>query len=193
MLRIQATLTTRQWMKAAKAWRCHLELPKDKTLAVQLTAYIESKLIVTLVSADGSSVEINPAFIVDVAAKGKKFYLIIETVYEKQACIGPYLTNMSWEKITVEITPLEQPAETPGPKTARGDIAPTLLAALHSKWFKNEVFWRYLTNQTHINIADEATCKLVFRDFMKVDSCTELTQAAFDAMLQGFNTYVRQR
>ena len=193
MITITAILTTRQWMRAAKAWRCHLGLPADKILASQLTAYIESKMHITLEGADGGEVDINPAFIVDVAAKGKKFYLVIETVYEKQACIGPYLTNMSGESIIVKISAENQSTKEPTTKPTRGDINPTLLASLHVKWFKNELFWRYLTNQTYINIADEATCKLVFRNFMKVDSCIELTQAAFDAMHQDFNAYVSQR
>jgi hypothetical protein len=194
MIAIEATLINRQRMKAARAWRCFLELPDDRILASQLTAYIESQMHVTLVGADGSQVDINPAFIVDVVSKGKRFHLVIETVYEKQSWIGPYLTNMHGDKITVKIAAEHQSTDgEPTPQAKRGDIAPHLLASLHSKWFKNEMFWRYLTNQTHINIADEATCKLVFRSFMKVDTCTELTQAGFDAMLQDFNAYVSQR
>lgn len=194
MIAIEATLINRQRMKAARAWRCFLELPDDKILASQLTAYIESQMHITLVGADGSTIDINPAFVVDVVSKGKRFHLVIETVYEKQSCIGPYLTSMHGDRITVKIAAEHQSTDgEPAPQTKRGNINPTLIASLHAKWFKNETFWRYLTNQTYINIANEATCKLVFRDFMKVDSCTELTQAAFDAMLQDFNTYVSQR
>lgn len=194
MLQIQATLTTRQWMRAAKAWRCHLELPADKILAAQLTAYIDSKMHVTLVGPDGSEVDINPAFVVDVPKKGKRFFLVIETCWEGQAKIGPYLTNIDGESITVKIAAEHQPTDVePVPQAQRGDINSAILGGLHAKWFRNEKFWRFLTHRTRINIPDEATCKVVFKHYMKVNSCTELTQAAFDAMLQDFNAHVSQR
>ena len=201
MLKIEATLTTRQWMRAAKAFRCHLQLPADKLLASQLTAYIDSKMHITLEGPDGSIVDIDPAFIVDVAPKGKRFFLVVETCYEHQAKIGPYLTNMSGEKITVRIAAENQSIEQqlPEAKPSRGDIAPEILKGLHTRWFKNEVFWGYLEGKIGMaageiaNYGGEKFCKTVFKEHMQVKSCTELSQEAFDTMLHDFNNYVSQR
>ena len=191
MISFSAKMTARQWMRAAKAFRCHLELPVDKILAAQLTALIERQGDVVLRGGEGDKVELKPAFIVDVAPKGKRFYLVIETVHETQNSIGPYLTGMSGEEVQVTITAVgTDPAVQAQEPANRGDIKQSLMVSLHSTWFKNEAFWRYLTCRTHINISEESTCKLVFKNFMRVKSCTELTQAAFDGMLADFNAHV---
>jgi len=205
MIEIAAVLTNRQWMRAAKAWRCHLELPADKILASQLTAYIDGKMHIALEgpAPDKSIVDISPAFVVDVAAKGKKFFLIIETCWEKQACIGPYLTNLSGEKVTVRIAAEDQeivpPEEEAQAQPVRGDISPEIVKGLHASWFHNEKFWSYLEGKIGMECGKikayggEKFCKRVFKEHMEVKSCTELTQAAFDVMLTDFNHFVSQR
>src|SRR6266702_850504 len=93
----------RKRMKVARAWRCFVELPRDRAnLPEVLTAYIESEVRIEL--RGETTVDMDPAWIFDVpSAKGGKFHLVFETVSEQQSFLGPKLTALIGKEVRLTI------------------------------------------------------------------------------------------
>lgn len=183
---IPVTLLDRKWMRAAKAWRCFLLLPHEpKELPSVLSAMIETQVAVAL----GSQV-ISPAIILDVPHKAKSFQLVIETVYEHQNGIGPYLTAMCGEEHLLTISPV---GETPQPEQPKISKAPKdYLAGLHvlfqNQYFHDFVAARYnqkFSPKVAINTKDG--CKAAFKFLMNVKSCRDLEPEQIDRFRNEFN------
>ena len=193
---IQATLTERKYMRSARAFRCYLELPPNPVLAAALTALIERQVNVTIKTSDLTA-ELKPAQVVDVTSRAKKFGLVVETVYEKQnEEVGPSLTAMTGESVSVAITPVSaEPSvkTTADLPTFAGDIHPDSIRGLHTGFFQNKLFYQYLQQKTGEEIDTPATCKAVYKAMMGVDSCKELTQQNYNACLQDFNAWIGKR
>lgn len=182
---IPCIFTERKWMRAARAWRCFLELPGTPQLASVLTAYIDTQVAIDL-EAEGAQLTIDPVIIVDVPSKGKRFYLVIETVSEKQAAHGPMLTAFTGQNVHITLRPEgeQQPVF-----VKRGTISPTTLKGLHIAFFKNQKFREFLSARTGAYTKDEHECKTAFKAHMGVGSCTEIDQEDFDTILKAFNTW----
>lgn len=197
---IPVTFLDRRRMKAAKSWRCILELPTDReNLPEVLTAMMESQVRIELVIPSQLSVVIDPAYIFDVPRFKGKFHLQVETVYENQSHIGPKLTAMVNKAAFLSILPVsgepEMPPvqnEAPKPETIRpGDISDESLRGLHVAFFKNRRFWEYVTYLTSETVGCEKSCKVAFKHRMQVESCRHIMQADFDLFLKEFNTWLR--
>lgn len=186
---IQATLTERKYMRAARAFRCYLDLPQDAILAASLTALIDRKINFTMSSKDLKA-HLTPALVVDVTSKGKKFGLVVETVYEHQNSVGPSITAMTGEQVVVEIRP-EQEQE-PKPEK-RGTITEQALKGLHATFFQNRVFHEFLTDRTGTEVLDAVSCKSVYKAMMQVTSCREIEQDDYEAVLKDFNGWLPRR
>lgn len=183
---ISCIFIERKWMRAAKAWRCTIELPDDSVLAAAITSLIDRKVIVDFVTKD-ATLTIDPAFIVDVPSKGKRFYLVVETVFEHQASHGPVLTAMTGQLVTVTIRPEGQQAPV---EVKRGTIDAKTLKGLHVAFFKNQRFSTFLSEKTGAYIKCEQECKDAFKKLMGVESCTEINQEDFDTILREFNDWL---
>ncbi|KAA0888700.1 hypothetical protein [Oryzomonas rubra] len=200
MVEIKTRLISRQWMRAAKAWRCFLELPDEQKIAVQLTGYIGDQFSVTIIT-ETETCDIDPAYIVDIPNKGKRFHLVLETVFENQASIGPTLTAMVGSTATLIINHKigdQGGMDTPLPHfpedNERGDlIENAALRGLHATFFKNERFQAFITSKTGQSIHDESTCKEVFKEYMAVKSCKDLTQKQYLEVLHEFNEWIKKR
>jgi hypothetical protein len=179
----------RKWMRAAKAWRCAIELPDDSVLAAALTSLIEHKVIVHLITKEVMII-IDPAFIVDVPSKGKRFRLVIETVFEQQAAHGPRLTAMTGQPVSVTILPEGQQAAPVEKNGQRGTIDAKALKGLHVAFFKNQKFSAFLSKKTGAHIEGNQECKDAFKKLMRVESCIEINQEDFDAVLKEFNDWL---
>lgn len=186
--KIPCIFIERKWMRAAKAWRCFLELPDTPQLASVITAYIESKMAIDF-EASGLELTIDPMFIVDVQSKGKRFYLVVETAFESQAHHGPLLTALTGMPTKVTIRP-ENTEHKPVFEKKRGTIDQRTLKGLHSAFFKNPKFWDYIIAKTGAYIKDDVACKDVFKSYMGVGSCTEINQEGFDEFLKEFNAWL---
>jgi len=186
-------------MKAAKSWRCSLELPDQENLPEILTAMIETQVRVELVIPNQISVVIDPCYLFDVPPAKRKFHLQVETVYEHQSHIGPKLTAMVNKAVFLSILPLSgdpeilpaQPESSIQETVRPGDISDESLRGLHVAFFKNRKFWEYLKFLTGAPIGCEKTCKTAFKDFLRVGSCRHIMQADFDQFLKEFNTWLR--
>ena len=181
-------------MRAARAWRCFLELPDDSILAVQLTSQIESQVRVTITANPqgmdgGVEAIIDPAYIVDVPSKGKRFQIVIETVSEQQSSIGPTLTAMTGEPVILCIQKLGSQSEMPM-VTQRGTIDEKALRGLHMTFFKNARFQDFITEKTGADTSTPDSCKSAFKRHMGVLSCTEIDQIDFDAFIREFNAWL---
>jgi len=183
---ISCIFIERKWMRAAKAWRCTIELPDDSVLAAAITSLIDRKVIVDFVTKD-ATLTIDPAFIVDVPSKGKRFYLVVETVFEHQASHGPVLTAMTGQLVTVTIRPEGQQAPV---EVKRGTIDAKTLKGLHVAFFKNQRFSSFLSAKTGAYIKCDQECKDAFKKLMAVESCTEINQEDFDTILREFNDWL---
>ena len=183
---ISCIFIERKWMRAAKAWRCTIELPDDSVLAAAITSLIDRKVIVDFVTKD-ATLTIDPAFIVDVPSKGKRFYLVVETVFEHQASHGPVLTAMTGQPVNVNIRPEGQ--QTPV-EVKRGTIDAKTLKGLHVAFFKNQRFSAFLSEKTGAYIKCDQECKDAFKKLMGVESCTEINQEDFDTILREFNDWL---
>lgn len=190
---ILCTFIDRKWMRAAKAWRITLALPEDSMLAVALTSLIERKVSVEI-SAAGVAVSIDPVFILDVPSKGKRFFLVIETVYEHQSDHGAILTEMTGETAVVTIRPESgNLMQSDTSETARkGTITETAIKGLHSSFFKNNLFCDFIGAKTGSYTKDYNEVKLAFKDLMGVKSCTEIDQSDFDLLLVEFNGWLKE-
>lgn len=187
---IPCIFVDRKWMRAAKAWRCTIELPDRPQLAACLTALIESKQSITI-TTDDNKIIIDPVYIVDVPSKGKKFQLVVETCYENQAGNGPILTEMTGCKAMVTIAPpdTEQKPVFEKPEQ-RGTISEQAIKGLHSAFFKNPRFWQFLQDRTGETSHTEADCKHVFKRLMQVESVKHINQEDFDKLLGEFNSWL---
>lgn len=183
---ISCIFIERKWMRAAKAWRCTIELPDDSVLAAAITSLIDRKVIVDFVTKD-ATLTIDPAFIVDVPSKGKRFYLVVETVFEHQASHGPVLTAMTGQPVNVNIRPEGQQAPV---EVKRGTIDAKTLKGLHVAFFKNQRFSAFLSEKTGAYIKCDQECKDAFKKLMGVKSCTEIDQEDFDSILREFNDWL---
>jgi len=183
---IPCTFIERKWMRAAKAWRCTIELPDNSVLAAAITSLIDRKVIVDFVTKD-ATLTIDPAFIVDVPSKGKRFSLVVETVFEHQASHGPVLTAMTGQLVTVTIRPEGQQAPV---EVKRGTIDAKALKGLHVAFFKNQRFSAFLSEKTGAYIKCDQECKDAFKKLMGVESCTEINQEDFDTILREFNDWL---
>ena len=194
---IECRFLERRRMRAARAWRCFLELPDNPMLAVGLTALIERQMAVRIAgcpqAAGEVEVEIDPAYIVDVPSKGKRFQIVIETVHELQSNIGPTLTALTGCPVTLSIS---QAGTTPDePVSQRGTISDRTLQGLHIAFFKNDRFadfLRFKTGRVFSNGGPNGwrMVKIVFKEHMGVESCRGLNQEDFDALLQEFNDWL---
>lgn len=192
---IQTSLVERKWMRAAKAWRCFFALPCDPILAASLTALIEQQVCVKIAHTS-RTLTIDPAFIVDVPNKGKKFHLVIETVYESQNGNAPYLTEIIGQSVSLSILPLgtdPAPAPPPEPEKLQGVIGTKELTGLHHAFFKNRLFWEFLQEKTGVGIHDEHTCKQAYKDAMGVESCRFILTGAYAEILSTFNAWLKAR
>jgi hypothetical protein len=185
---INCTFVERKWMRAAKAWRCFIELPDTPQLAAVLTAYIESQVAVDI-SAPGFSITMDPMIIVDVPSKRKKFQIVVETVYEKQAGHGKDLTEITDTPITMTIRPTGTEKPEPVFKAPRGTITKESITFLHTGFFKSDRFKDYIIARTGAYVKTDLECKNAFKVMMKVGSCSEIDQIAFDVMLQDLNEW----
>lgn len=184
----------RRRMKAARSWRCFIELPDDSMLAVGLTSLIESQVSVRITAklqtGDVEAV-IDPAYIVDVPSKGKRFQIVIETVSELQSDIGPTLTAMTGESIILCIQNVgEPPAAQQAEEQRRGTIDEKTLRGLHVVFFKNPKFQEFVAVKANRVFTGSTFCKDIFKEHMNVKSCTEIDQADFDAFLNEFNQWL---
>lgn len=191
---IPTTVSNRQWMRAAKAWRIFLDIPDSTTLPSVLTAYIDTKLKVQLQSDDGFTVLIDPAFVVDVPSKGRRFQLVVETCLEKQAEIGPKLTAMVGYPAVLTITPLNHPNQDKAilPTTPTGDISQHALKGLHVTFFTSRNFQLYLQKLTGCTINDPITCKSEFKKYLNIESCKAITQRQFDQILSNYRSWLNE-
>jgi hypothetical protein len=189
----------RQWMKTAKAFRCIIELPNNQVLASALTALIETHVKLSMTSDEGHNIEIEPAFILDVRTKGRRFHLVVETVWEGQLQHGPYITLMVGQNIRVSAGPCEQnleqiqadPTKNKQPRLpAPGKIGQAQIVGLHSQFFKLPRFQRYVEIQGGATVVDAESCKEVFKALHKVESTRDLDMVAFQQFLQGFNQWL---
>ena len=184
-------------MRAAKAWRCIVELPDDQVLASALTALIERHVKLNMLTPEGLNIEIDPAFILDIRSKGKRFHLVAETVWEQQKEHGPYLTSMTGRDVRVSISKceknLEQIAEAQRQEasrpTAQGKIGPAEITGLHSTFFKNPRFQRYVEIKGSSQIFDAETCKTAFKSLHGIESTKDLDLATFREFLKQFNAW----
>lgn len=187
---IQATLTERKYMRQARAFRAYLDLPQNAVLAAALTALIDRQVNVTIQNND-ISVEMHPALVVDVTSRSKKFGLVIETVHESQNGIGPNLTAITGEKVVLSIRPVGE--KTPEQAAKRGDIDEQALKGLHSAFFKNKLFYEFLSRKTGETVDDPISCKAIYKAMMQVSSCREIDQTDYNACLQDFNKWLATR
>lgn len=179
---IPCTFIERKWMRAAKAWRCVVELPDDSVLAAGITSLIDRKVIIDFITKD-AILTIDPAFIVDVPSKGKRFYLVVETVFEHQASHGPVLTAMTGQLVSVTIRPEDSQAPV---EPKRGTISDHAIKGLHSVFFKHPKFQELIAAKSGAYIKNEQDCKAEFKKIMGVSSCTEVDQEAFDTLKKEF-------
>lgn len=197
---IPVVFLDRRRMKAARAWRCVMELPLRENLPEVLTAMIETQVRVEIYGE--VAVVIDPAFIFDVpTAKGGKFQLMIETVYEHQSSKGQLLTALVGKSAKLTISPPSgEPEPAIGnqsviadPSQQTGDINEQSLRGLHISFFRNTRFQEYVQYVSNTAVGDEATCKAAFKGVFNVASCKHIMQADFDQFLKEFNVWLNNK
>jgi len=190
---IRCRFIERKWMRAARAWRCSISLPENPMLPSMLTGLIDQKVRVEIKGE--VDVTISPALVVDVPSKGKRFSLLIETCYEQQNAIGPYLTALTDTMVTITIGKHAEQHQ-PKPQAEQRDnndpLRPDEIKGLHVGFFRNERFWAYLeATTTAASICSEAEAKAAFKSHMGVDSCKDIPRAKFAALVASFNLWLR--
>lgn len=186
--KISCRFVERKWMRSAKAWRCFVELPAHTDLAIRLTALIEDQVTIHI---DGDvSCTMEPAFVVDVPSKGKKFFLVFETVYEHQAKIGTYLTALTDSMVTVRVAPF---VAEPGKPQNKEPLSPKELQGLHLQFFHNETFWAYLEHITGGLVINNENAKQTFKKYLGVESCKDIERSRFLELVRDFNAWIRAR
>jgi hypothetical protein len=185
---IPVTFLDRKWMRSAHAFRCFVEIPSDGDLPAILTAFIDRKVIVKLKHTD-MEIILDPAYIVDVPSTKKGFQLVFETCQEDQNSLGPKLTTLTRQPAILTILPYEEKNTTP-PKKLEGRIDERTIKGLHIAFFKNPRFHNYLAEKTGSAVA-EPNCKEVFKHYLDVQSCKDISKDVFDAMLHDFNAWIK--
>ena len=179
----------RKWMRSLKSWRCTVELPQEEKyeiLSPALSGMIDGQFKIDI--AGEFSININPMSIIDVPVKGKKAQLVLETVYEHQNIVGPKLTCLVDQDIMLTISPTGIVA--PEKKTIiSGDITEKSLRGLHV-FFQNKKFQEFIDKLTGRKVSDKDTCKSIFKEHMKVESCKELDEQDTVSIINGFNDWL---
>lgn len=184
---IKARFIERKWMRAAKAWRCFLEIPNDQNIPEVLTALIDSQVQATITGI--VSIEISPAFIVDVPSKKKQFQVVLETVYENQASLGPRLTALTDTHVTLSILPLTKtcPALPQAAEPNPDSIDEAKIRGLHISFFQNPKFWQWLSEKTGQIIGNPQDCKTAFKEMLQVASCKDIRTEQLCQAISEFN------
>ena len=193
---ISVRFAERRWMRSAKAWRCFIDIPGENELPAALTAMIDRQARIELTS-DGINVVIDPAFIVDVPSKKKQFQIVVETVYESQATLGPRLTALTDTSARMTISPVgsrPQPAATVTPSPTRTDgLDAQTIKGLHASFFANPKFWQWLGMLTGENVHGPQNCKATFKAWLQVESCKDINLEDFQMVLKNFNLWLNNR
>jgi len=189
---IQSRFVERKWMRSAKAWRCFLDIPSDGQIPEVLTALLETQVCADIVG-DGITVKIDPAYIVDVPSKKKQFQVVLETVYENQSTLGPRLTALTDQAVTLSILPRRQQAtNTPTPEP-ENTLNKDVLRGLHITFFQNPKFWEWLSTQTGETIGNPLDCKEIFKAWLQVSSCKDIETVTFREVVARFNDWLNGR
>ncbi len=199
---IPVEVTDRKWMRSAKAWRVYLLLPKDSPeLPIVFSGMIDSQVRVDLEGKKGLSIEIDPAMIVDVPSRAKRFWLVVEGCYEHQAAIGPHLAAMyaDGHAILSVRPPMERhvPAVAATPRSeeqssGRGDVSFRTLKGLHVL-FQNPSFQKYVFEkppQQH-DPTDKDQTKAAFKRLAGVESCKDLSEQSALQFIREFNEWLQ--
>lgn len=188
---IAAHFVERKWMRAAKAWRCVIEIPNTGNVPEVLTALLERQVRAEIAGAD-ISVTIDPAYIVDVPSRKKQFQVVLETCYEHQANLGPRLTAMTDTPVTLSILPLDKTPQQPEqPQSLTHKMLDErTLKGLHISFFQNPKFWEWLTTQTKNTIGNPQQCKAVFKAWLQVESCKDIREDYFKIVVRNFNAWL---
>lgn len=191
MSAIEVTIIDRKWMRAAHAWRVFLELPDSPDLAASLSGMIDTQCSIALKN-ETTKVLINPAYIVDVPSKGKRFLLVVETVYEHQNTLGPQITQLYGQtaqlkigKATTSLLPPEEPLNEEKRK---------LLKGLHIL-FQNPRFQEFCHEKyigTWPEDEDHKACKTAFKEMLNVKSCKELSEETINSWRNNFNEWLNR-
>jgi hypothetical protein len=185
-------------MRAAHAWRLFLLLPDKPELAASLSGIIDSKCSIHLFN-DKTSLTIDPAYIVDVPSnKGKKFLLVIETCFETQKDLGPDITSLYQQEVSLQIGKPGAVPEEPIKAIANKEMSEekkSLLLGLH-RLFSLSKFHQFLTpfcaqKEIAVSITDEKTCKAAFKAMIGIDSCRDLSIEAINSWRNAFNEWLR--
>ena len=189
---IAVTVHERKRMKLAHCWRVVLSLPEDnENLAPLLSGMIGTQVRAELLGE--VDVVIDPAEIVDVPQKGRRFYLELENVSERQNGIGPGLTVLVGNGCKLNLLP---PGEETPPieETIRGDVQEKTLRGLHMAFFQNRQFWDFIRNGTggFVEIDSPESCKAAFKQMAGVTSCKELSEGYVRNVIRDFNQYINQ-
>ena len=187
--KIPVKFINRQRMKMHGVWRCTVGLPsldKYENLAPVLSGMIDRFVNVTI---EGSvKVKIHPAQIIDVPSKGKKFFLVIEA-NAAQDSIGPYITALTGEDVCLSIIPCDHHPGKPEKEIAPGDVSAESLKGLHI-FFQNPKFQEFVDKLTGKTVKDKDTCKAMFKEYMEVDSCRELSDSSVSGFIKEFNAWL---
>lgn len=186
---IAARFVERKWMRSAKAWRCFIDIPNERNIPEVLTALLEHHVKVTI-HGEGITVDIAPAFIVDVPSKKKQFQVVLETVYEQQANLGPRLTALTDTAVILDIIPMEKQKTPPTPKPERDTIDERTIKGLHVSFFQNPKFREWLSIQTAKTIGNSDDCKKEFKTWIQVASCKDIRRDHFQVVLSKFNSWL---
>jgi hypothetical protein len=161
-------------------------------LAAALSGMIDSQCSINL-SNGITPLLIDPAYIVDVPTKGKKFLLVIETCYENQKDLGPAITALYGQSVDLQIG---KPGAVPDPppKIESSEEKKTLLMGLHRLFsvqrFQDFVFSHCLKKGIAVSITDEKTCKAAFKKLIQVESCRDLSEEAINSWRTAFNEWI---
>lgn len=195
---IAVILEDRRWMKAAKAWRLFLKLPTDQPLIPSLlSGMIDQQFKVTL-----DNITIDPAQIVDVPMKNKSFQLVIETCYEKQNGIAPFITDMAREgrECLLSILPQSDEPQSTAPVSTEPRIDKEALKGLHIL-FQNPKIQEYVigvynrtcdVGQELENLTTE-NCKDAFKQLAHVASCKDLAPEYMTNWRKGLNQWLNRK
>lgn len=190
---VEVLVVDRIWKRGEKAWSIHLQLPAEPvTLPAVLSGMIDTKVRVEL-----GALEIDPALIVNVKHVKHRFVLVVETCYESQNGIGPYVTGMVNSLVRLTI---RKPGEKPQP--AVGVQVPPVedraskdqLKGLHVL-FQNHRFQEFMKQRFNQQGGDivqmtPELCKVAFKSMAGVDSCKQLAEDTVKWWLAEFNTWL---
>ena len=195
--RVPVIVWDRKWVN--KSWRIHLKLTQESVVTpILLTGLIEQQVHI-IIEEKESRLVIDPCFIFNVYAKGKVWFLALETCYEWQnPRTGINITAMYRENATLTI--LESikgctqeklsPKETPPPKRETSPEKKVLLLGLH-RLFELPRFQAFMTQKCDKIVADKVVCKNEFKSATGVASCADLSEETINAWRQEFNAWLK--